>query len=133
MRRYGTLSPASQERFLQRQETARLARYPDDVVRKAISWSSRLVDALSFAHSAYEGEQSAMPPEPQTPSRPGRTSRVAEARRERNPDLDRSLAETIGPVQNLRGQLLTSCSTPDSPSLRPTPTLCAPSVGTREP
>jgi hypothetical protein len=100
MRRYGTLSPASQERFLRRQETARLARYPDDVVRKAISWSSRLADALSFAHSAYEGERSSMPPEPHTTSRRGRTGRVAEVRRERNPDLDRRLAETIGPVQN---------------------------------
>jgi hypothetical protein len=100
MQRYGTLSPAAQERFLRRQETARLARYPDDVVRKAISWSSLLADALSFAHSAYEGEPSSLPPEPHTPARPGRTSRVAEARRERNRDLDRRLAETIGPVQN---------------------------------
>ena len=40
MSRYGPLSPASQKRFLQRQETGRLARYPDDVVRKAINWSN---------------------------------------------------------------------------------------------
>jgi len=100
MRRYGMLSSASQERFLRRQETARLARYPDDVVRKAIGWSRLLADALNFAHSAYEGEPSRMPPEPHVPSRPGRTTRVAEARRERNADLHRRLAETIGPVQS---------------------------------
>jgi hypothetical protein len=100
MRRYGPLSPASQARFLQRQEAARLARYPDDVIRKAISWSNLLADALNFAHSAYEGEAPSLPPEPHTPSRTGRTNRVAEARRRRNPDLDRRLAETIGPVQD---------------------------------
>jgi hypothetical protein len=100
MRRYGPLSPASQERFLQRQETARLARYPDEVIRKAIGWSNLLADALSFAHSAYEGEPSSLPPEPHTPTPAGRTRPVAEARRARNPDLDRRLAEVIGPVQN---------------------------------
>ena len=100
MRRYGRLSPASQRRFLQRQETRRLARYPDDVVRKAIGWSNLLADALSFAHGAYEGEPPSFPPEPRSPSRPGRTERTAEARRERDPDLDRRLARTIGPVQN---------------------------------
>jgi hypothetical protein len=100
MRRYGALSPASQERFLQRQETARLARYPDDVIRKAVSWSNLLADALSFAHSAYEGEAPSLPPEPQTRSRPGRTGGAAEGRRRRNLDLDRRLAEKIGPVQN---------------------------------
>jgi hypothetical protein len=100
MRRYGSLSLASQERFLQRQETARLTRYPDEIVRKAIGWSNLLADALSFAHSAYEGEAQAVPPEPQTPSRPVHAHRVAEARRHQNPDLDRRLAGTIGPVQN---------------------------------
>jgi hypothetical protein len=100
MRRYGPLSPASQARFLQRQETARLARYPDNVVRRAINWSNLLADALSFAHSAYEGEARPLPPEPQSPSRPGRTERAAEAPRAGDPELDRRLAGTIGPVQN---------------------------------
>jgi hypothetical protein len=100
MRRYGPLSRASQERFLQRQDTARLARYPDDVIRKAIGWSNLLADALRFAHSAYEGEASSLPAEPHSPSRPGRTGKVAEARRPRNPDLERRLVESIGPVQN---------------------------------
>jgi hypothetical protein len=100
MSRYGPLSPASQTRFLQRQETVRLARYPDDVVRKAINWSNLLADALRFAHSAYEGEARPLPPEPHSPSRPGRTQRVAEAPRARDPDRDRRLAGTIGPVQN---------------------------------
>jgi hypothetical protein len=100
MRRYGPLSRASQQRFLQRQETARLSRYPDDVIRKAIGWSNLLADALRFAHSAYGGEASSVPAEPHTPSRPGRTSRVAEAPRSRNRDVERRLAEAIGPVQN---------------------------------
>lgn len=100
MSRYGPLSPASQKRFLQRQETGRLARYPDDVVRKAINWSNLLTDALSFAHCAYEGEARPLPPEPQPPSLPGRVERVAEASRRRDPDVDRRLAATIGPVQN---------------------------------
>jgi hypothetical protein len=54
MRRCGALSLASQERFLQRQGTARLTRYPDEIVRKGIGWSNLLADALRFAHSAYE-------------------------------------------------------------------------------
>ncbi len=99
MSRYGPLSASSQERFLQRHETRRLTRYPDDIVRKAINWSNLLADALSFAHSAYEGEAPALPPEPHAPSQPGRTQRVAEASR-RRPELDRRLAQTIGPVQN---------------------------------
>jgi hypothetical protein len=37
MSQYGQLSAASQKRFLQRQDTRRLARYPDDIIRKAIS------------------------------------------------------------------------------------------------
>src|SRR5215211_9409374 len=98
MSRYGPLSRASQKRFLQRQETHRLTRYPDDVVRKAINWSNLLADALSFAHSAYEGEARPLPPEPQSPSQPGRTERAAEAPRARHPDLGRRLARTIGPV-----------------------------------
>jgi hypothetical protein len=99
MSRYGLLSPASQERFLRRQETTRLARYPDDIIRKAIRWSNLLSDALSFAHSAYEGDARAWPPEPQAPSRPVRTSTVSEALRQRDPGLDRRLAAKIGPVQ----------------------------------
>jgi hypothetical protein len=100
MARYGRLSPASQERFLGRQETARLARYPDEIIRKAIHWSNLLADALSFAHSAYEGEPQPLPPEPQAPSRPVRTRRVREAPRKRDTELDRRLAGKIGPVQN---------------------------------
>jgi hypothetical protein len=100
MERYGPLSLASQERFLRRQETSRLTRYPDDIVRKAIRWSNLLADALRFAHSAYEGEAPSLPPEPHTPSRPGRTSRVAEAPRRRTQELERRLATAIGPVQN---------------------------------
>lgn len=100
MSRYGPLPPASQKRFLRRQDTRRLARYPDGVVRKAINWSNLLADALSFAHSAYESDAQSLPPEPRSPSRPGRTERVAEAPRERDPELDRRLAGAIGPVQN---------------------------------
>jgi hypothetical protein len=100
MSRYGPLPPSSQKRFLQRQETRRLTRYPDDIVRKAINWSNLLTDALSFAHSALDGEAAALPPEPHAPSQPGRTQRVAEAPRRRSPELDRRVAQTIGPVQN---------------------------------
>jgi hypothetical protein len=99
MSRYGPLSSASQQRFLRRQETGRLARYPDDVVRKAISWSSLLADALSFAHSAYEGDAKSLPPDPWAPSGRGSGERIAEARG-RDPDRDRRLAGMIGPVQN---------------------------------
>jgi hypothetical protein len=100
MARYGRLSPASRERFLRRQETARLARYPDDIIRKAISWSNLLSDALSFAHSAYEGDVQAWPPETQVPSWPVRTPRVSGGPRKRDPELHRRLAAKIGPVQN---------------------------------
>jgi hypothetical protein len=100
MSRYGRLSPSSQNRFLQRKETRRLTRYPDDIVRKAINWSSLLADALSFAHSAYEGEAPTLPPEPRAPSQPGRRQQAAEASWRRSPGLDRRLAQTIGPVQN---------------------------------
>jgi hypothetical protein len=100
MSRYGPLSPASQQRFLQRLETIRLATYPDHIVRRSINWSNLLADALSFAHSAYEGDAQALPPEPQPPSRPGRTDRVAEVPRRRDPQLERRIAAAIGPVQN---------------------------------
>jgi hypothetical protein len=100
MARYGRLSPASRERFLRRQEAARLARYPDDIIRKAISWSNLLPDALSFAHSAFEGEAQPWPPEPQAPSRPVRTPRVSGAPRKRDAEVDRRLAAKIGPVQS---------------------------------
>jgi hypothetical protein len=100
MSRYGPLSSASQQRFLRRQETGRLARYPEDVVRKAISWSSLLMDALSFAHSAYEGDAKSLPPEPRAPSGRGSGERIAEAPRRRDADRDRRLAGMIGPVQN---------------------------------
>ena len=100
MSRYGLLSPASQKRFLDRQETRRLARYPDDVVRTAIHWSNLLADALIFAHSAYEGEAKPLPPEPSSPTRPGSGERIAEAPRGRDPDRDRRFAGMIGPVQN---------------------------------
>jgi hypothetical protein len=99
MRRYGLLSPASQDRFLARQETGRLVRYPDDITRKAINWSNLLADALSFAHSAYEGDVQPQPSEPSR-SQPGTAERVAEAQPRRNPELERRLARTIGPVQN---------------------------------
>jgi hypothetical protein len=100
MERYGPLSLASQERFLRRQETARLTRYPDDIVRQAIAWSNLLNDALSFAHSAYEGEAQSLPPDPQTRMRPSHTRKVAEAPRRPDPELHRRLAGVIGPVQN---------------------------------
>jgi hypothetical protein len=100
MERYGPLSLVSQERFLRRQETARLTRYPDDIVRKAIGWSNLLDDALSFAHSAYEGEARSLPPEPHTPSRQSHTRKVAEAPRRPDPELHRRLADAIGPVEN---------------------------------
>ena len=100
MSKYGRLSAASQERFLRRQATARLARYPDDIIRRAITWSNFLDDALSFAHSAYEGEGQSLPPEPHTPSRPGRTGHPAEAQPGRDLDRERRLARAIGPVQN---------------------------------
>ncbi len=99
MRRYGPLSPASQDRFLARQETGRLARYPDDIIRNAINWSNLLADALSFAHSAYEGEAQPTPPEPSR-SQPRTAERVAEAQPKRTPDLERRLTRMIGPVQN---------------------------------
>jgi hypothetical protein len=100
MERYGPLSRAPQERFLRRQETARLTRYPDEIVRKAIGWSNLLADVLSFAHSAFEGEAQSRPPEPQTPSRPGHSRTAAEAPRRPDPEFDRRLAGAIGPVQN---------------------------------
>ena len=99
MSKYGRLSAPSQERFLRRQATARLARYPDNIIRRAINWSNLLDDALSFAHSAYEGEGQALPPEPHTPSRPGGTRRLAEARPRRDLERERRLARAIGPVQ----------------------------------
>jgi Domain of unknown function (DUF4111) len=88
MSRYGQLSRASQQRFLRRQETGRLARYPDDVVRKAIGWSNLLADSLSFAHSAYEGDAKPLPPEPRAPSDRGSGERIAEAPRRRDPHRD---------------------------------------------
>jgi hypothetical protein len=100
MSRYGSLSSASQGRFLRRQETFRLARYPDHIIRRSINWSNLLAGALSFAHSAYEGEAQSLPPEPQTPSPLGRTSRVAEAPRRRDPELERRLSTRIGAVQH---------------------------------
>jgi len=107
MSRYGQLSGASRERFLRRQEVARLTRYPDAVVRAAIGWSNLLADALSFAHSAYEGDPKPLPPEPSVPSarheekRRSPTSRPWQAEREagaRRP-VDTDLARKIGPVQ----------------------------------
>lgn len=100
MTRYGHLSRASQERFLRRQETARLARYPDDIIRRAVNWSSLLADALSFAHSLYESEQRPLPPEPRTPSPPVRTRKVAVRQPKPDLEVDRRLAAEIGPVQN---------------------------------
>jgi hypothetical protein len=100
MERYGPLSLASQERFLRRQETARLSRYSDEIVRKAVGWSNLLADALGFAHSAYEGEAQSLPPEPQAPSQPGHTRRLAEAPRKPDPEVHRRWARPIGPVQN---------------------------------
>ena len=64
MRRYGDLSPASRDRFLKRRELTRLARYPDEIVKQALGFSNMLDDALSFAHSAYEGSPRPLPPEP---------------------------------------------------------------------
>jgi hypothetical protein len=106
MSRYGNLSRASRERFLRRQEVARLTRYADDVVHAAIRWSNLLADALSFANSAYEGEPRPLPPEPGEPSSPvtARPSR-ADARRvehdaaKRYP-VDADLAKKIGAIQS---------------------------------
>jgi hypothetical protein len=61
MRRYGELSPASRDRFLKRRELTRLARYPDEIVKQALRFSNMLDDALSFAHSAYEGSPRPLP------------------------------------------------------------------------
>jgi hypothetical protein len=106
MSRYGELSAASRERFLRRQEVARLTRYPDAVVRAAINWSNLLADALSFAHSAYEGEPRPLPPDPAEPSPPAsrKPSRAERPRRERGAatrrPVDADLAKRIGPVQS---------------------------------
>jgi hypothetical protein len=108
MSRYGDLSALSRERFLRRQEVGRLARYPDPVVRAAINWSNLLADALSFAHSAYEGEPRPLPPEPADPSRlpvekqPTTIGRTRRARRDggKRRRVDADLAKKIGPVQS---------------------------------
>jgi hypothetical protein len=100
MEQYGRLSPASRQRFLRRQDAGRLARYPDDIIRKAINWSSLLADALSFAHSLYEGDQRPLPPEPRAPSRQARSHRVAKTQPKPDLELDRRLAAEVGPVQN---------------------------------
>jgi hypothetical protein len=107
MSRYGELSDASRERFLRRQEVARLARYPDTVVRAAIGWSNLLADALSFAHSAFEGEPRPLPPEPSEPSPPAKRDRPPSAARPRQAErdagarqpVDTELAKKVGPVQ----------------------------------
>jgi hypothetical protein len=98
MSRYGNLSQRSRHRFVRRSEVARLARYPDAIVRTAINWSNLLADALSFAHSAYEGEQQPLPPEPTTPLALKRPMAMA-PRRRRDPARDRELSRRIGPVQ----------------------------------
>ena len=40
MSQYGPLSKPSRERFLRRSEVARLTRYPDDLVKRAIRYSN---------------------------------------------------------------------------------------------
>jgi hypothetical protein len=106
MSRYGNLSDMARERFVRRQEVARLTRYPDDVVHAAIRWSNLLADALSFANSAYEGEPRPLPPEPGEPSppvtaRPSRahSRRVEHGAAKRYP-VDANLAKKIGPIQS---------------------------------
>jgi hypothetical protein len=100
MSRYGRLSAASRLRFLGRQEVARLAKYPDDIVRQAIGWSNLLADTLSFAHSAYEGTPKPLPPEPEVSSAAHAANPPVWSRRRWNPELDRELAKRIGPVQS---------------------------------
>jgi len=100
MQKYGKLSPESQDCFLQRRETFRLTRYPDEIVRKAINWSNLLSDALSFAHSAYEGEPKPTPPEAQSHSQPGKSEQRAKRPSTPSPDLEPRLRRVIGPVQN---------------------------------
>jgi hypothetical protein len=96
MKRYGDLSAGSRDRFLRRGEVARLARYPNDVVRRAIAWSNMLGDALAFAASAYQGEPSELPAEPkmadtaQPPAPPPRLSR----------DVNAELRRRLGPTQH---------------------------------
>ena len=94
VKRYGELSPASRDRFLKRREVARLARYPDDVVRRAIAFSNLLADALAFAHSAYEGEPRELPAEPILSG-----SSPVPAPRPLPADVNADLRRRLGPTQ----------------------------------
>ena len=94
MQRHGDLSPASRDRFLKRSEVARLTRYPDDVIRRAIGFSNLLGDALAFAHSAYEGEPRELPAEP---SRSDSAPPVATRPLPR--ELSAELRRRLGPTQ----------------------------------
>ena len=89
---YGPLSPISRERFLRRQEVKRLIRYPDDLVKRAIRYSSLLADALNFA-AVLNNPLGELPPEPR------QTDAPAPAAHHRHRD-DRAMHQKIGPIQN---------------------------------
>ena len=42
------------ERFLRRQEVKRLTRYPDDLVKRAVRYSSKLADALELRRNTEQ-------------------------------------------------------------------------------
>jgi hypothetical protein len=95
MKRYGDLSAASRDRFLKRTEVGRLARYPDEVVRRAIGFSNLLGDALAFASSAYEGEARELPPpEPHLSD-----ASPPQAPRPLRSDVNATLRRRLGPTQ----------------------------------
>ncbi|MEX1009212.1 MAG: hypothetical protein WD271_15420 [Acidimicrobiia bacterium] len=73
---------------------ARLARYPDEVVKQAIGFSNMLDDALSFAHSAYEGSPRPLPPEPDLSG-----TSPAPAPRPLPRDVNADLRRRFGPTQ----------------------------------
>jgi hypothetical protein len=95
MKRYGDLSVASRDRFLRRGEVARLGRYPDEVVRRAIAFSNLLGEALAFAHSAYEGEPRELPPEPKLSD-----ASPPPAARPLRSDVNAELRHRLGPTQH---------------------------------
>jgi hypothetical protein len=99
MKRYGDLSAGSRDRFLRRREVARLTRYPDDVVKRAIAFSNLLADALAFAHSAYEGEPRELPAEPKRSD----TVQAVAAPRPLSEDVNAELRRRLGPTQRYDG------------------------------
>jgi hypothetical protein len=89
---YGPLSAASRQRFLRRQEVRRLTRYPDDLVKRAIRYSSLLTDALNFA-AVLNNPLGQLPPEPRSTDAPPPV--LPHGRRD-----DRALHHTLGPLQD---------------------------------